>query len=522
MDNNENAQKNISKDIKLNNNKEISDAKKVEMSADITEKTNQNISEKEEKKNSTNKNNENINNDNNEDNKIKERNETINQFINEMDNKNEEKKVGVKVNKKEDEESDDPFSKAENEYRKKNAKNPNNIEEKKEIVIKSNNKEVSENLRYKNEKDRNASKKKNKKSKEKELIQKLIYNHFKRGLNLKKTKEEYNFKPKIFKNPENLYFKAIIDTEINKLKMKSYDRKTGIFDIKNFNKTKNNYINKNKQYNNYFNSTKTSFNYNSSNSRDYLKTLSYNNYSKNVKNENKNNINNLNKKNLVINNENNNFYSIKNINSDIFTEDRNFFYTSVSANNPQTKTIETNIPEGNISEKKIKINKNKKLIINSANNKISTEKMRSYLLEYHKNKIKSRANSLLTSNNQKRSRTNSKNSIQKLLNSINDPKNPYSINFSRNLLKKHYNLDIGFNKFELGVPLLNIKQTKNRYKSFNFFNDKIKPKDRMAKTSYNHFPSRIQIFNTNKNNSKKNNRYKFSMTQSGFNFYKKW
>ena len=304
--------------------------------------------------------------------------------------------------------------------------------------------------------------------------------------------------------------------------MKSYDRKTGIFDIKNFNKTKNNYINKNKKYNNYFNSTKTSFNYNSSNSRDYLKTLSYNNYSKNVKNENKNNINNLNKKNLVINNENNNFYSIKNINSDNFTEDRNFFYTSVSANNPQTKTIETNIPEGNISEKKIKINKNKKLIINSANNKISTEKMRSYLLEYHKNKIKSRANSLLTSNNQKRSRTNSKNSIKKLLNSINDPKNPYSINFSRNLLKKHYNLDIGFNKFELGVPLLNIKQTKNRYKSFNFFNDKIKPKDRMAKTSYNHFPSRIQIFNTNKNNSKKNNRYKFSMTQSGFNFYKKW
>ena len=43
----------------------------------------------------------------------------------------------------------------------------------------------------------------------------------------------------------------------------------------------------------------------------------------------------------------------------------------------------------------------------------------------------------------------------------------------------------------------------------------------MAKTSYNNIPSGIQTFNSNKKNSKKNNRYKFSMTQSGFNFYKK-
>ena len=349
-------------------------------------------------------------------------------------------------------------------------------------------------------------------------MQKIIYNHFRKGLNLIKIKEEYDFKPKIFKNPQNLYFKAIIDTEINKLKMKSYDRKTGIFDVKKFNKTKNNYVNKNKVYKNYFNSTKTSFNYNNynnNNSRDYLKTLSYNNFSKNSKNESKNNnVNNINKRNLVINNEDNNFYSIKNINSDNITEDNNFFYTSVSENNP-TKSLR----QKDMSEHKIKINKNKKLIINSANNKISTEKMRSYLLEYHKNKIKSRTNSLLSSNNQVKSRASSKNSIKKLLNSIDDPKNPYSINFSRNLLKKYYNLDIGFNKFELGVPLLNIKKNK-RFKSLNFFNEKVKPKERMAKTSYNNFPSGIQTFN-NKKNSKKNNRYKFSMTQSGFNFYKK-
>lgn len=222
----------------------------------------------------------------------------------------------------------------------------------------------------------------------------------------------------------------------------------------------------------------------------------------------------MNKRNLFINTENN-FYSIKNKNSDNMSEGSHFFYTSISANNP-TKTVRSNCQDENISEKKIKINKNKKLIINSANNKISTEKMRSYLLEYHKNKIKSRTNSLLSSNNKARSKTNSKNNIKKLLNSIDDPKNPYSINFSRKLLKKYYNLDIGFNKFELGVPLLNIKKSKQRFKSLNFFNEQIKPKERMAKTSYNYFPSGIQIFNSNKNNYKTNHRYKFSMTKSGY------
>ena len=228
----------------------------------------------------------------------------------------------------------------------------------------------------------------------------------------------------------------------------------------------------------------------------------------------------MNKRNLFINTENN-FYSIKNKNSKNMSEDNHLFYTSLSANNPSKTLCSSNLENKNLFGIKTKINKNKKLIINSANNKISIEKMRSYLLEYDKNKIKSRTNSLLSSNNKERSKANSKNNIKKLLNSIDDPKNPYSISFSKNLLKKYYNSDIGFNKFELGVPLLNIQKSKHRFKSLNFFNDKMKPKERMAKTSYNYFHSGIQIFNSNKKNSKANNRYKFSMTQSSFNFYKK-
>ena len=187
MTNNEKNQENLSKEIKSNNNKETSETKKLEPPDYNKENRNQNISQNEQKQNNADINNQKINNDNPEANKLKERNETINQFIYEIENKNKENKENPKTNKKEDEESDDPFSKAENEYRKKNVQIPNNIGEKeiKENIIKS-----EENLRYKKEKDNNKSKSKNKisKDKEKEWIQKLIYNHFKKGLNIKKIK----------------------------------------------------------------------------------------------------------------------------------------------------------------------------------------------------------------------------------------------------------------------------------------------------------------------------------------------
>ena len=100
----------------------------------------------------------------------------------------------------------------------------------------------------------------NKSKKNKELGQGIIFNHFKKGNIIKnKSKTEYNFKPIIFKNPEKLYFKEIIEEKINYLKMRSYDRRTGIFDIKKFNKSKNTFLNNNKKNYNYFNSTKTSF-----------------------------------------------------------------------------------------------------------------------------------------------------------------------------------------------------------------------------------------------------------------------
>ena len=68
---------------------------------------------------------------------------------------------------------------------------------------------------------------------------------------------------------------------------------------------------------------------------------------------------------------------------------------------------------------------------------------------------------------------------------------------------------------------MTIKQAKKRRFNFGFFNGDIKPKERMVKTSYDNYPSGFKTFKSNKNENKSNNRYQFSMTQTGNNFYRK-
>lgn len=479
MENNGQEQKDLSKDINIKNENKLE---------------NIDISQNKEKEIVINTKNNDPNNDNKEKTKINQRNETINKFIEEMDKKN---KDIYELYNKEDKESDDPFIKAENEYRINSYKNQ-------ELKEKTKKKDYSLNLRYKTEKEENSNKNT---KKEKQMFQEIVYNHFKKRLNRKNINEEYKFQPKIFKNPERLYFNAVIENELNKLKMKSYNRKTGIFDLKKFQKTKENYLNQDKKSNNYFNSTKTSFKYNNYNTTSAkLKTLSFKNNTNSKCVSEEKNYNKIKKKNLIINDNilSNNSKKLNNIND----ENGNFFYTSISTNNPP-KTLTTDLLE---SKKKTKINKNKKYIIKSANNKISSEKMRAYLIEYYKNKIKPK-----NSNHIK-----NKNNINHFLDSIDDPKNPYSIFFSRSLLKK-YNLNIHYNKFEIerGVPLLTLKQSKNRFFSGKFFNETIKPHKRMAKTSYDNFPYHYRNLAANKNNKNSNNRYQYNMAKSCHNFYGK-
>ena len=541
MNYNEDKKKDLVNTLDLNDEKEFEKGNINEISNENKEKSidNKNLNEEKEKNISI-KDNETKSNDNPENNKNMQKNEVIEQFLKQMEKNKEENKENIKQNNKEDEKSDDPFLKAEKEYRIKN----NKIEDKKIKKEKNKKKGSTHNLRYKTENGEDGEKPiLNNKSKSKDLMQDKIFNHFKKGINRKKAETNYNFKPKIFKNPEKLYFKAIIEEKINYLRMRSYDRRTGIFDFKKFNSSKYDFFKKNKIKDNYnnnnFNTTKTSFH----STRQETNTIN-NNYFKYINNNDKQNIKNnnkLNKRNLTINNES--FLSTlnnKKINNNT-NEDPNFFYTSITNNNPKTETNNkinnyTTQKEETLSSKsqketiknnsanKIKVNKNKnknkKMIINSANNnKISTEKMRAYLLEYHKNKIK--YNNRIFSKSNSHYKNRSKNSLNNFIYSIDDPENPYSINFLRNILKNNYNLDINYKIFGKGIPLLTIKQAKKRRFNFGFFNGDIKPKERMVKTSYDNYPSGFKTFKSNKNENKSNNRYQFSMTQTGNNFYRK-
>ena len=509
--------KNFSKEI--NDKKKIQKFNKYEL---IDENKELNSKNKFECKGNNNdmilKENKSINNDNCENKKLSERDEAINKFIYQMENKTKEKGENSELNNKEEEESNDPFLKAEKEYRKKNYQNED-IKSENNLKIKS--KEYSENLRFNTEKEEYSNRNTNKRIKGKKLIEKILFRHFKNDINYN-YKEKNKFKPKIFKNPQNLYFKAIDEMKLNYLKMKSYDRRTGIFDLKKYNEYKNYYIKKNKQNNHFFNSTKTSFN--SVNKNKYsniikndVKVLSYLDYFKSVNKKNKN------KKKAIIDIDNDiislNNKNVENINSD----NKNIFYTSISTNIPtnetnntinnklnKAKTITSNFSEDrkvSISENKIKVNNNPNLIINSAKNKISSKKLRDYLLEHHKNQIKSKNSATFKSS---RKNKNNKYFMKNLFYSIVDPKNPYSINFSRNLLKNNYHLDIhyDYNRIELGIPLLSIKEVKDRkFKKLSNFSENIVPKKRMAKTTYDSFYSRYKIFPPNKNKRMNNNRY---------------
>ena len=401
------------------------------------------------------------NNEKNNDDEIinseKAKNEVINEFIDKIESNKKEKTEDEKLkNNKDDKESDDPFLNAEKEYRMKHLKNNNNVTE------------------VKNEKSKNNTNIKHKSKKENELIHKIIYNHFKKGYSKKNDEKKYRYRPNIYKNPEKLYLKEIVETELKNIKLRSYNKTTGTFDLNKFKKNRLNYI-YNKKYYDYFDLSKTSFNHN--NSR--LKTLNNNNFYSKYKTNKEKRIDSLNNKDLDF----------------LTTEANNFFYTSISTNtNKPIKSLSSKFKEKQRINSKIKISKQN--MINSANYKIP-KKMQMFFKENNKN---SKNRGLLHS-----TKTTYINKSAKIWNSIIDPKNPYSINFSRSLLK-NYNFDISYNKYnwELGVPLLNIKSSKNRLN----LNGKIKQKDRKAKTSYDYFSSRFKKFTKNKD-IKNNYRYKF-------------
>ena len=110
-----------------------------------------------------------MNKDNHEQNIIAKRNEAINQFLDEMENKNHNLK---KISKDEEEESDDPFLRVEKEYLLKNINDLSKKEDKSKKFGFSNYKNKNE-----NEKSHNIN---DGKLKETKLYENLVFNHFKK------------------------------------------------------------------------------------------------------------------------------------------------------------------------------------------------------------------------------------------------------------------------------------------------------------------------------------------------------
>ena len=121
-----------------------------------------------------------MDNDNQKQSKISKRNEVIDQFLDEMEDKNNLKKIS-----KDEEELDDPFIKVEKEYLQKNRKEQSK-EDKKFSKLKKNDK--SNNIKY-NHNSKNENEKSNnindEKLKEKKLYEDFVFNHFRREENPK-------------------------------------------------------------------------------------------------------------------------------------------------------------------------------------------------------------------------------------------------------------------------------------------------------------------------------------------------
>jgi hypothetical protein len=133
--------------------------------------------------------------------------------------------------------------------------------------------------------------------------------------------------------------------------------------------------------------------------------------------------------------------------------------------------------------------------------------MEAYLLKYKRNKFnKVRSNLLLKSKSQ--FKNNKKLLMNKILYSFNDPLNPYSINFSTSILKKLFNLDFHYKKFELGVPSLRTKKVSKSQDPINK-----KAINRMCKFQNDNLYSYRNI------NKDKSLHYK--LTYSGQNFSRK-
>ena len=291
----------------------------------------------------------------------------------------------------------------------------------------------------------------------------------------------------IIKNPERIYFKELEKMKSNYLKIKSYDKRTGLFNSNLFNSKNNLYKN---SYNNTINFP-TETHHNSSKQHLRFRAYKYNDYlDYNLRKKiNKNYFNN--KK----------FSNSKNSP----TKKDNFFLTSLTINNTKSELTKTDNDESqNKSKNKNDFNVEKNLLYE---NKILTKRVDALILKYKRNKFKRvKSNILLKSKSQ--FKNNKKSLMNKILYLFNDPLNPYSINFSTSILKKMFNLDFYYKNSELGVPSL-------RTKTINKSQDPMNKKTKNIMSKFQH--DNIYSYR----NIKKDKSLDYKLTYSGQNFSRK-
>ena len=185
----------------------------------------------------------------------------------------------------------------------------------------------------------------------------------------------------------------------------------------------------------------------------------------------------------------------------------NIFYTSLSINKSKTENNKK-AEEEKKNKKEINIELNPVL-----DSKIINKSNIGYFSENRKfNFDKTKTNLMF----QTRKYIRNKASINDILYSMNDPSNPYSISFSTFVLKKYYNLDFHFKKFELGVPLLRIKKFNKSKERVSYFPNS---KYRMAKTSYDNFYSGYKNYVTQQEVRKTNRNFYFKSNHSNKNVF---
>ena len=354
--------------------------------------------------------------------------------LKEKERKLKEEKLLKEKEKKEQEEKEKILKELEEKEKEKNLK------EKKEKIHKEKKKKENDIKESKEIKDnkileeiKNNEHEKQNKDKEKEFIASYINS-------LDKRKNDFN--PIIYRHPEKIYLKAINDYEINKEKMKKINHKAGQFNLI-LNRTKINkyFINsENKQENIHI-----KINNDKDKDKDKDKLKSNNNI--NINNEN-NKSKNYEKKKLLIKVGKSNL-----IENNYFTNYKSPNKTTNNIYSLNSKSSQKLIP------KKIENKRNANTIkkVNSEENReISLNEMVQFLLE-NKKELNHPKKSILSNPINHRKAAKQK---KQIINSLNDPFNPYSALFYNNMLYTNYNVGMHYKNIKQGVPNLRIKKIK--------------------------------------------------------------